>query len=102
MKMCNKWFGKGEEKGAHKTLQHLHELNCLNLSLVLRLLKMLFDSFECRLNFKIKFCTATRVANGLEFLVHSYDRDQPFTFQLGAGQVIRGWDEGLTNMCVGK
>lgn len=32
----------------------------------------------------------------------SYDRDQPFTFKLGDGQVIKGWDKGLTNMCVGE
>ena len=32
----------------------------------------------------------------------SHDRDQPFTFQLGVGQVIKGWDMGLTNMCVGE
>lgn len=32
----------------------------------------------------------------------SFDRDQPFTFQLGAGQVIKGWDLGLTDMCVGE
>jgi len=32
----------------------------------------------------------------------SYDRDQPFTFQLGAGQVIKGWDQGLLDMCVGE
>ncbi|XP_046414675.1 FK506-binding protein 2 isoform X1 [Neodiprion lecontei] len=32
----------------------------------------------------------------------SLDRDQPFTFQLGVGQVIKGWDQGLENMCVGE
>lgn len=32
----------------------------------------------------------------------SVDRDQPFTFQLGVGQVIKGWDQGLTGMCVGE
>ncbi|KAG7203486.1 hypothetical protein KM043_013547 [Ampulex compressa] len=32
----------------------------------------------------------------------SIDRDQPFSFQLGVGQVIKGWDQGLTDMCVGE
>lgn len=31
----------------------------------------------------------------------SLDRGQPFSFQLGAGQVIRGWDEGVAGMKVG-
>jgi FKBP-type peptidyl-prolyl cis-trans isomerase len=31
----------------------------------------------------------------------SYDRKQPFTFVLGQGKVIRGWDEGLKGMKVG-
>ncbi|XP_014087712.1 uncharacterized protein Fkbp14 isoform X2 [Bactrocera oleae] len=32
----------------------------------------------------------------------SFDREQPFTFQIGAGQVIKGWDQGLLDMCVGE
>jgi FKBP-type peptidyl-prolyl cis-trans isomerase FkpA len=28
----------------------------------------------------------------------SLDRQQPFQFRLGAGQVIRGWDEGVQGM----
>jgi FKBP-type peptidyl-prolyl cis-trans isomerase len=31
----------------------------------------------------------------------SLDRGQPFGFALGAGQVIRGWDEGVSGMKVG-
>ena len=31
----------------------------------------------------------------------SWDRGQPFSFQLGAGMVIRGWDEGVAGMKVG-
>jgi FKBP-type peptidyl-prolyl cis-trans isomerase len=31
----------------------------------------------------------------------SKDRNQPFTFSLGAGQVIRGWDVGVAGMQVG-
>jgi FKBP-type peptidyl-prolyl cis-trans isomerase len=31
----------------------------------------------------------------------SKDRGQPFAFQVGAGQVIQGWDEGLVGMKVG-
>merc|ERR1711881_341232 len=32
----------------------------------------------------------------------SYKRNEPFTFTLGAGQVIKGWDQGLQNMCPGE
>ncbi|HTC19278.1 MAG TPA: FKBP-type peptidyl-prolyl cis-trans isomerase [bacterium] len=32
----------------------------------------------------------------------SVDRGQPFQFTLGAGQVIKGWDEGVAGMKVGE
>ena len=31
----------------------------------------------------------------------SVDRGQPFSFKLGAGRVIKGWDEGVAGMKVG-
>jgi len=38
--------------------------------------------------------------NGQEF-DSSKKRNQPFSFMLGAGKVIKGWDEGLLGMKVG-
>jgi len=40
------------------------------------------------------------LTNGLKF-DSSHDRDQPFSFKLGVGQVIRGWDEGVAKLRVG-
>ena len=38
--------------------------------------------------------------NGQKF-DSSYDRKEPYTFQLGAGVVIKGWDLGVAGMKVG-
>ncbi|KAF4993013.1 hypothetical protein F66182_16501 [Fusarium sp. NRRL 66182] len=32
----------------------------------------------------------------------SYDRGTPLSFKLGTGRVIKGWDQGLLDMCVGE
>ncbi|PIC34198.1 hypothetical protein B9Z55_013923 [Caenorhabditis nigoni] len=39
--------------------------------------------------------------DGTEF-DSSRTRNQEFTFTLGQGMVIKGWDQGLLNMCVGE
>ncbi|RBQ81915.1 hypothetical protein VDGD_06027 [Verticillium dahliae] len=31
-----------------------------------------------------------------------YNRGQPFNVKIGAGQVIKGWEEGLLDMCIGE
>jgi FKBP-type peptidyl-prolyl cis-trans isomerase len=40
------------------------------------------------------------LTDGIKF-DSSRDRGQPFSFRLGAGEVIRGWDEGVAGMKVG-
>ncbi|KAI0890968.1 hypothetical protein F4806DRAFT_489771 [Annulohypoxylon nitens] len=43
----------------------------------------------------------TLASNGNKFDA-SYDRGTPFSFTLGGGQVIKGWDQGLLDMCIGE
>lgn len=40
------------------------------------------------------------LTNGVKF-DSSYDRNEPFAFNLGAGEVIAGWDQGVVGMKVG-
>jgi FKBP-type peptidyl-prolyl cis-trans isomerase len=48
---------------------------------------------------KVKVNYTGWLTNGKQF--DSSVGGQPFEFQLGAGQVIRGWDEGVAGMKVG-
>jgi FK506-binding protein 1 len=40
-------------------------------------------------------------SNGTQF-DSSYDRGQPFSFKIGKGEVIQGWDEGVIQMSLGE
>ena len=40
------------------------------------------------------------LSDGVKF-DSSHDRKEPFAFKLGAGQVIKGWDEGIAKLRVG-
>lgn len=45
--------------------------------------------------------TGSLLSNGKKF-DSSLDRNQPFDFTIGSGQVIQGWEKGLLDMCIGE
>ena len=51
----------------------------------------------------LTLCTdrGTLESDGSEFDA-SYNRGQPLSFKVGSGQVIKGWDQGLLDMCPGE
>eukprot|EP00943_MAST-04B_sp_MAST-4B-sp1_P001572 g1572.t1 len=51
---------------------------------------------------RLKMHYVGTLADGGTKFDSSRDRNSPFEFQIGVGQVIRGWDEGVIQMSVGQ
>lgn len=58
------------------------------------------DGAEAEAGQTVRVHYTGRLTDGTKF-DSSLDRGQPFEFALGAGVVIRGWDEGVAGMKVG-
>lgn len=78
-----------------------------NTSCVIEFLKTeVVESVECERKTKAGdkvnvHYRGTLESDGSEFDA-SYNRGQPLSFVVGQGQVIKGWDQGLLDMCPGE
>lgn len=59
------------------------------------------DGAEAKKGQKVSVHYVGKLEDGNKF-DSSRDRGQPFPFKLGAGEVIKGWDEGVAGMKVGE
>ncbi|GJP80606.1 hypothetical protein CLOP_g10808 [Closterium sp. NIES-67] len=58
-------------------------------------------SVTAHINDRVKVHYRGFLTDGKQF-DNTYDLDQPVQFRLGAGSVIKGWENGVLGMCMGE
>lgn len=79
-----------------KRIVHEYKLCCFNVCLV----HFIGETYPKQGQTVVVHYTGT-LENGVKF-DSSRDRGVPFKFRLGKGEVIKGWDQGVAQMCVGQ
>ncbi len=85
-------FAGGNDSVATSTLDMINELQSTDV--------VVGTGAEAVLGKKVTVHYVGTLTDGTKFDA-SKDRGQPFSFTLGEGQVIKGWDEGVAGMKVG-
>ncbi|XP_039039381.1 peptidyl-prolyl cis-trans isomerase FKBP15-2-like, partial [Hibiscus syriacus] len=63
--------------------------------------KPLSCEFQAHKGDRVKIRYRGKLTDGTVFDTN-FDRGDPMEFELGSGQVIEGWDQGLLGVCVGE
>merc|ERR1712133_348452 len=84
------------------TCVYIGELNAEKKKLQIGIKKKIKDcKRRTRKGDQLQMHYTGKLESGEEF-DSSIPRGEPLSFTLGAGQVIKGWDQGLLNMCEGE